>query len=194
MHAGQQRAFPNAALPFYFSGHNNLDAVVDHLLNTTNLASAHRVLLSGSSAGGLGTFVNADFVADKLAPYGVSVAANPQGGFFFPAVTAYPQFVAGFLGPPYAFQNATIFDDTFNAYPNAACIAAHDPSYWCVARARVVFRRLHAGGATAAPSTGMPLTRVRFPLHCTAAPACTACTPTSRRPSSSRRTRPTPIR
>jgi len=105
---------------------------VDHLLNTTNMAAAQRVLLSGSSAGGLGTFVNADYVADKLAPYGVSVFANPQGGFFFPAVTAYPQFTAGFLGPPYAFQNDTIFDETFNAYPNAACIAAHDPSYWWV--------------------------------------------------------------
>lgn len=128
VHSGQQRAFPSPALPFYFSGHLNIVTIVDHLLNTTSLGSAQRVMVSGSSAGGLGTFVNVDYIASRL-PASTNVMGNPQGGYFFPAVVPYPEFTAGFFGPPFAGQNATVFTDIFNAYGNAECIDAHGPAY-----------------------------------------------------------------
>ena len=52
----------------YFSGHINVVAVVEHLLRRpgTELAAATDVLLSGDSAGGMGTFHNIDWLADRL--------------------------------------------------------------------------------------------------------------------------------
>ena len=46
----------------HFAGHNTLEAMVHTLLNTTAFGSAKRVLLSGASAGGIGTFQNADWL------------------------------------------------------------------------------------------------------------------------------------
>ena len=53
-----------------FSGHLIVEAMVDHLVNTTNFANATDVLLSGGSAGGIGTFHNADWMMDKVQSFG----------------------------------------------------------------------------------------------------------------------------
>ena len=71
-----------------FAGHLNLEAVITDLQVTHGLGdgTGHSLLLAGSSAGGLGTFNNADFVTDMLPS--VSVKANPQG--FVAAAAALP--------------------------------------------------------------------------------------------------------
>jgi ribosome maturation protein SDO1 len=71
----------------FFAGHNTMEAIVSHLLNTTSLRSATHVLLSGGSAGGIGTFQNADWMGEALkdagAPKGAVFRAAPQAGGFF---------------------------------------------------------------------------------------------------------------
>jgi len=64
----------------YFAGHNTMEAVLDHLLNTTGLATAKNVLLSGGSAGGIGTFQNADWMGGRLREARRAAAAAGGGG------------------------------------------------------------------------------------------------------------------
>jgi len=83
----------------YFSGHNLLEATVSKLLNETGLGSARRVLLSGASAGGIGTMENADWLGAKLRahhtnPSELNFRAHPQAGAFFvnSDVVMFPEF------------------------------------------------------------------------------------------------------
>jgi len=65
----------------FFSGANNFEATVARLQNL-GLNNASRIILTGSSAGGIGTMNNADRLQD-LVPQ-AQVMAMPAGGFFFP--------------------------------------------------------------------------------------------------------------
>ena len=69
-----------------FAGHLTVGAVIADLKTRHGLGSGtgHKLLLAGSSAGGLGAFANADYVTGLLPS--VEVKAAPQGGFFFPNV------------------------------------------------------------------------------------------------------------
>jgi hypothetical protein len=75
---------------FLFNGHNNLGAFLDTLLADATagpaLRSAKNFLLTGSSAGGIGTFMNADYLRARL-PWVPNFRANPVGGWFFPGDT-----------------------------------------------------------------------------------------------------------
>lgn len=70
---------------FYFSGHLILSAVVDALVASAGLGSATEIILSGASAGGIGTWINADWLASRLAGTRVSIVSI--AGFYF---YAYP--------------------------------------------------------------------------------------------------------
>ncbi len=86
----------------YFAGHNTMAAIVDHLINTTGLARAQNVLLSGGSAGGIGTFQSADWMGARLGAarkkVGITSPLNfraaPQAGGFFVGsdVVMFPEF------------------------------------------------------------------------------------------------------
>jgi hypothetical protein len=67
-------------LPLYFRGARNLQAVLQHLTAHAGLGDATHLVLSGDSAGGLGTYWHADYVA-TFAPKALVVAA-PDSGFF----------------------------------------------------------------------------------------------------------------
>ena len=51
-----------------------------------------------------------------------------QGGYFFPEVVTFPQFVAGDLNPPYYGQNASLAA-LWDLPLNADCVAAYNASY-----------------------------------------------------------------
>ena len=70
---------------YYFSGHLNFVNIVKHITTTVNptFAKATSVLLTGGSAGGAGTFVNADWLGSVLPP-STHYRAAPIGGWFFP--------------------------------------------------------------------------------------------------------------
>lgn len=74
----------------YSNGHLILQAILDHLHNTTRMAQGiNRVLLTGHSAGSIGVLHNADWVTETITDsFGFSnatVKASPQGGLFFPS-------------------------------------------------------------------------------------------------------------
>lgn len=66
VHIGGRNTTSPDTWGLYFSGHSNLQSIVSHLLSTTTLGNADAVLLTGSSAGGMGTFHNVDWLADRL--------------------------------------------------------------------------------------------------------------------------------
>jgi O-palmitoleoyl-L-serine hydrolase len=81
---------------FYFAGHNTIEAVLntlDSLYNITDAATD--ALLTGCSAGGMGTFYHADWLAARL-PNAKRVRANPQAGWFgAPYFENYANYTAG---------------------------------------------------------------------------------------------------
>ena len=71
----------------YFSGHNVLAATVADLRTSHglgNASSTQQVVLTGASAGGIGTNNNCNWLADSLFDANVNVSCAPQAGLFFP--------------------------------------------------------------------------------------------------------------
>lgn len=131
VHIGTRTAIVNESLPFYFSGHNTIAAVVEDLVARTGIATAEDVIFTGSSAGGFGTFLNADYVSGKLLAAGARrVRAAPQAGWFFPHVVKWAPWLAGQTGPPYALDTADIFT-VYDAYLHPACAAAGHNASFC---------------------------------------------------------------
>lgn len=73
---GQKRAL-------FFRGFRNADGVLTRLLREHNLQSATDFILSGDSAGGIGTLWLADHFSSRLNPFGIRVVAVPDHGYFF---------------------------------------------------------------------------------------------------------------
>lgn len=83
VHSGNNTSPSPSSWGFYFDGHANLARAVDALEQNHGLgAPGVKVLLSGGSAGGIGTFRNIDWLASRL-PNAV-VKGAPNAGWFFP--------------------------------------------------------------------------------------------------------------
>ena len=90
------RSEPTKPFGFNFAGHRILEATFAHLNATAGLTSATRALVTGWSAGGIGTFNNADFASERWLAHVNEVRAAPVSGFYFPgAVELYPLFALG---------------------------------------------------------------------------------------------------
>ena len=128
VHLGMRRSVVDPqAFPLYFSGHLTVAAVLEYLKAELGLGAAAEVLLSGSSAGGIGSLVNADFVADALP--GVAVRAAPQAPWFFPPVVNYSAWLSDpNAGPPFAGQDTPI-NALWQAFEPPACVAAKGAGY-----------------------------------------------------------------
>jgi len=113
----------------FFAGHLQMETIVDHLLNTTRFSNATMVLLSGQSAGGIGTFQNADWLTETLkikAPR-AKVVASPQGGFYFPStdIVLYPEFALGTMVPFAPFAASYLYDWFHNPFLDKSCMDDH---------------------------------------------------------------------
>ena len=90
-----------------------------------SLAAAPRLLLSGSSAGGLTTYLHADAIAAAVRAVNpaVDVRAVPEVGFFIDgaSIWAGEHIMTGVFARVAAFQNVT---GGAAAHVNAACVAA----------------------------------------------------------------------
>lgn len=78
----------------FFRGKRILDAILSFLMLNYKLDEATEVLLAGGSAGGLSTFLHADYVRSQFGP-NVKFGAAPVSGFFLmhdtvQGVDAYP--------------------------------------------------------------------------------------------------------
>ena len=122
VHAGQRTERASADVPFFFAGHIIVMEAVRMLIRDTHVAHARTVILAGSSAGGIGTFLNAQPVSALLP--GVELRMVPQGGFFFPDVVPFVDWNANEYGPPYATITPAAVALWNPALP-PACVAAH---------------------------------------------------------------------
>jgi hypothetical protein len=136
VHRGTRTSQLNATWPFVFAGHLIVEAVLDAFVgaggaHAVAFQAAAEVLVSGSSAGGLGTFLNSDYIASRM-PASVRVRAAPEGGFFFPReVEVFPVWEAngGQGGPPVWQELDFASAELYKGYSNPACVAAHNASY-----------------------------------------------------------------
>lgn len=71
----------------YFNGHEQVKHALSYLEDNHDLgvSSSSQFILSGESAGGIGTNTNCDYVAERYP--GMDVRCSPQAGLFFPAGT-----------------------------------------------------------------------------------------------------------
>lgn len=108
VHSGQISKATKDTFNLYFSGHLNVVSILNALINKdetlanansnvkNDLANAEYILISGSSAGGMGTFGNIDFIADYIRQrsgnnYDIVIKGAPIGGWFFPGNTSDQQ-------------------------------------------------------------------------------------------------------
>lgn len=140
-HTGQNMEASADTWNFYFSGHSNLVAIVDDLRRSTApaaWAAMQRMLLTGGSAGGVGTINNADWLTSVL-PSSVIVKAAPIAGWFFPGnfpdqiaagrawegPSLFPDFAAG-VTTASANQSAFI-SELWQTHVSPDCTAAQKP-------------------------------------------------------------------
>ena len=137
-HRGQNNVSSAATWGLYFTGHLNFQAIVNHVKTSTApaaFAKAERVLLTGGSAGGIGTVYNADWLASFVSP-SVVVKAAPKGGWFFGG--DYPDQVAAgdAWAPPSLYSDfsagrttnhatqSTLISGLWKPLAPAGCVAA----------------------------------------------------------------------
>jgi len=94
-----------------------------------SLAKARSLLISGSSAGGLTTFLHADFIAETVhtANPSIAVLAVPEVGFFIDGASIW----GGAHIQSAAFERVSEFANVTGGLPdqvNAGCVAASTPS------------------------------------------------------------------
>lgn len=65
----------------YYRGRRVLDAIIDSWLDDEGMASASQVIMSGTSAGGLATYLHAEHFRSRL-PKATQLFAVPDAGFF----------------------------------------------------------------------------------------------------------------
>lgn len=118
---------------FYFAGHGNVNATVAHLKVTQGLSTATDVLLSGSSAGGIGSFHNADYFYEHYFSSAVNVKTAPISGAYFPGpVVFYPEYLLG-VDTPVNSLASKYLSWWFQTALDESCMAALGPedAYQC---------------------------------------------------------------
>lgn len=116
----------------YFNGRAIIDAALDYVSKTVLpgapglFTAAERVVLTGCSAGGLATYLHADYVGAYVAanlPKGTLYGAISISGFFLQSSTVIGE-------PIYADQIKSIhYLSNATGGVNAACVAAQSPGY-----------------------------------------------------------------
>jgi hypothetical protein len=133
-HMGQRTAPSADTWGYWFDGHLNLQRVIADLKAKHGLGNATHVLVSGESAGGIGLFVNVDYIASLLPSVTVFKAA-PTAGWFFPEdPAAIPK--GGGLPLNFSAKEITHSPATpsgsalslYQSYTNPACLAAYPAS------------------------------------------------------------------
>jgi len=118
-HSGQ-RSTPENGL--YYAGHLTVKATINKLKTTDTLGSAQLVIVTGESAGGLGTLVNFDYVQGQF-PSAV-VKAWSNAGWFPETFVPYTQDRISLIA---AFK---ILHAQVNPYLNQGCVSQHTTEPW----------------------------------------------------------------
>lgn len=145
-HRGNVTNPTNASWGYYLDGHANFVAIIDKLVAEKGLGEPNaQVLLTGSSAGGIGVFYNIDWLSDRL-PL-ATVKGVPVAGWFTPAALE-SDLPAPFNPSDYNhFANDENGNAMYDAYMNdtsvtdfdlfqmknllpAECLAARNDTMW----------------------------------------------------------------
>jgi hypothetical protein len=86
LHSGLRTSVSPATFGYYFSGHLVFRAVLDALTRDSGLGAATEVILTGASAGGIGAWINANYLVGRVPPSARVTVAPVAGMYFF----AYP--------------------------------------------------------------------------------------------------------
>jgi len=113
-----------AEVPIYFRGRAIIDAIVASLKanvmgSPNNIANAQHIVETGCSAGGLATYLHADYVAEQL-PHSGQYLSAPISGYFLNHASISGEHV-------YGDQIRSIYQLS-NASTNAACQAHYAPT------------------------------------------------------------------
>jgi hypothetical protein len=155
-HLAQMTAPSNATWGLYFSGHHVFTAILDALDKSAGLAAATEIILTGASAGGIGVWINVDFLAERYPA--ARVVAAPVAGFYF---YAYPYTGINHTSSDLADFRPAAWPITvalWQAFYDQSCAAALPATPWacmlrCVVRAtRAPVPHRQAAAWTRSPS------------------------------------------
>jgi len=120
-HTGQRATAVNG---LYYSGHLIVKAVIEKLKRVDTLSSAQSVILTGESAGGIGTLANFDYVQSQFPNAAVKAWSN--AGWFPETFKPYTPDRINLL------DSYQILYSQVNASLNQACVAQHSTQpYLC---------------------------------------------------------------
>jgi ribosome maturation protein SDO1 len=162
LHAGNNTSPSPESWGLYFDGHANFVAIVSELQQKHGLNAAKRVLLTGTSAGGVGTFKNVDYLASRLPQ--ATVKGAPDAGWFFPAAlpsdlpnifspSDFAHFSVAQHGNQETAANGTQLNDFIHGtlwqerglYP-PACVADQKPDqWWACGTVDKLYKYVHSG-------------------------------------------------
>eukprot|EP00041_Stephanoeca_diplocostata_P012092 m.201831 g.201831 ORF g.201831 m.201831 type:complete len:428 (+) comp18805_c0_seq1:294-1577(+) len=115
----------------FFQGHMIVDAVLNTTRDQFGMKDATDIILTGCSAGGIGAFLNCDFVADyaKANNIDAKVRCRPEAGWFGLPMDTYAYFTANSTDPDprkLQYSNWTAKISPWTLYSPAAqeCAAA----------------------------------------------------------------------
>jgi len=143
VHLGNNTVASDETWGYYFDGHANFAAIVEKLIIEDQLGDATQVLLTGISAGGIGTFFNVDWLAERLT--NAVVKGVPLAGWYTPGSleddlphphrpSDYTHFAAGENGNSFydSFQTGTDVPDLFKVKGilPADCLDAYADNEW----------------------------------------------------------------
>lgn len=122
-HTGEQKS-PNA-YGLYHAGYLTVMAVIADLKATRGFGRAANVLVTGDSAGGLGAFMNVDYVADAVP--NATVKASPLGGLYFAAnISNYTEWLNGTEDGNFDRYLANELHKLYDSKLHPGCVAQHD--------------------------------------------------------------------
>ena len=109
-HRGNVTEPSNETWGYYFDGHANFVAIIEKLILEHGLGDAKQVLLTGGSSGGIGTFFNIDWLAERLP--NASVKGVTTGGWFLPG--ALPDDLPSIFAPSdFVHFNSSTYGNAF---------------------------------------------------------------------------------
>lgn len=130
--SGTRMAASRATFGHLFSGHLILQEVVRHLVQNSDLGSATDVVVSGDSAGGIGSWLNVGWIRDTLSGASANprVVVAPVAGFYgYAHRYTGPGATAGFLAD-FSEQAWPRTVDLWQAHYDADCAAALPDRPW----------------------------------------------------------------
>ena len=143
LHAGTRKERSAALGGWFFAGHNLIAGAIAQLqrlpssTTTVGVAPSH-VLITGSSAGGIGALIHADWFA-ALWPR-AHLKVSPEAGLFYPPVASVRDASRQRETAP----SATGMHSEWRPFLHAGCAAAHNSSVAYCSNAHRVLEYVHA--------------------------------------------------